>query len=759
MFKKSLAFIVSLVLVFGLVGPGFAAGTKSEESALATEQAMTKGELDSKADNNTAKNKGRMILIDLNRTNYDNFKNIKFLANRLENSGYLGMMNIRGDKGYDDRRNYASMGATGRVNILPETPVDFSQIEVKNLYKYATGQSPKKINLLSVNNLDQYNQSNGEFKSKMGYLGDTLSSNGKKIGILGNSDYYDMVTGHEIRNRDFALMVMDSRGRIEEGNVDFINKKDQSFPFGISTDYDKLKDETKKYYAKTDFLMVNLGDTFRLDEYKVNLNSKTYARMKYRVYNKVSDYLEYVFKMAGKNDTIYILGSFPSKLDYANNRRLAPLVRFDMSESGKGLLLSSTTRRAGVFANLDLGVDILNRFGLKNKEMVGRQLTNKTMDNRDDYMTKEYKKIVAISSIRMTIINIYVAVISVSWILGALALWQRDKLPKKHKKKILNFLKEMVKLGLIMPLAFLSAPILRPGSQAQVTLSIVFMTVLLYILGSRIFKNDDLKQVGFYSILMILLIVVDSVISTPLMQSNIMSYDPMIGARYYGIGNEYEGATIGSAILGIAILLEYKKIPKLWVAIFLFAVLITSAYPSMGANVGGAISESIAYIAFFLLICGVKIDFKKSVLVVAITALIVAVFATADIMLGMGSHLGNFVVQVFRNGPMEIVTVFARKIDMNIQLAQTTVWVNILLVGLLILGFTIFRPNRHFSYMKERYKIVYDGYLAIMVGCVVTLLVNDSGIIAAATDSIYLLIPVIIILINKFNQKEDKYIS
>lgn len=759
MFKKSLAFIVSLVLVFGLVGPGFAAGTKSEESALATEQDMTKGELDSKADNNTAKNKGKVILIDLNRTNYDNFKNIKFLANRLENSGYLGMMNIRGDKGYDDRRNYASMGATGRVNILPETPVDFSQIEGKNLYKYATGQSPKKINLLSVNNLDQYNQSNGEFKSKMGYLGDTLSSNGKKIGILGNSDYYDMVTGHEIRNRDFALMVMDSRGRIEEGNVDFINKKDQSFPFGISTDYDKLKDETKKYYAKTDFLMVNLGDTFRLDEYKVNLNSTTYARMKYRVYNKVSDYLEYVFKMAGKNDTIYILGSFPSKLDYANNRRLAPLVRFDMSESGKGLLLSATTRRAGVFANLDLGVDILNRFGLKNKEMVGRQLTNKTMDNRDDYMTKEYKKIVAISSIRMTIINIYVAVISVSWILGALALWQRDKLPKKHKKKILNFLKEMVKLGLIMPLAFLSAPILRPGSQAQVTLSIVFMTVLLYILGSRIFKNDDLKQVGFYSILMILLIVVDSVISTPLMQSNIMSYDPMIGARYYGIGNEYEGATIGSAILGIAILLEYKKIPKLWVAIFLFAVLITSAYPSMGANVGGAISESIAYIAFFLLICGIKIDFKKSVLVVAITALIVAVFATADIMLGMGSHLGNFVVQVFRNGPMEIVTVFARKIDMNIQLAQTTVWVNILLVGLLILGFTIFRPNRHFGYMKERYKIVYDGYLAIMVGCVVTLLVNDSGIIAAATDSIYLLIPVIIILINKFNQKEDKYIS
>ena len=759
MFKKTLAFIVSLVLVLSLVGPSLAAGSKSEESVFATEQAMTKGELDPKADNNTAKNKGKVILIDLNRTNYDNFKNIKFLANKLENSGYLGMMNIRGDKGYDDRRNYASMGATGRVNILPDTPVNFSQLDNKDLYNYATGQSPKKINLLSINNLDQYNQADGEFKSKMGYLGDTLTTNGKKISVLGNSDYYDMLTGQEIKNRDFALMVMDSRGRVEDGNVDFINKKDQSFPFGISTDYDKLKEETKKYYAKSDLLMVNLGDTYRLDEYKVNLNSKTYTRMKYRVYNQISDYIEYVFKMAGKNDTIYILGSFPSKLDYANNRRLAPLVRFDMSDSGKGLLFSSTTRRIGLFANLDMGVDILSRFGLKNNEMVGRQLTNKAMANRDDYMAKEYKKIVAISSIRMSIINIYVAVISISWILGALALWQRDKLPKKHKKNILNFLKEMVKLGLIMPLAFLSAPILRPGSQVQITLAIVFMTFLLYILGNRLFKNDDLKQVGFFSILMILLIVIDSVISTPLMQSNIMSYDPMIGARYYGIGNEYEGATIGSAILGIAILLEYRKIPKPWVAIFLIVVLITSAYPSMGANVGGAISESIAYIAFFLLICGVKIDFKKSVLVVAVTGLIVVAFAAADIILGLGSHVGNFVSQVIANGPMEIVTVFARKIEMNVQLAQTTVWVNILLVGLLILGFTIFRPNRHFSHMKERYKIVYKGYLAIVIGCLVTLLVNDSGIIAAATDSIYLLIPIIIILINKFNQKSDEYIS
>ena len=181
----------------------------------------------------------------------------------------------------------------------------------------------------------------------------------------------------------------------------------------------------------------------------------------------------------------------------------------------------------------------------------------------------------------------------------------------------------------------------------------------------------------------------------------------------------------------------------------LAVILFISASPGMGANVGGAISECIAYLAFVLLIFGVKIDFKRMIGILVATVLLVAAFATADILLGMQSHLGNFVEQIRINGPMEVVYVFARKIAMNVQLAQTTVWVNILLVGLVILAITIFRPNRNFSLMKKKYPIIYDGFLATIVGCLVTLLVNDSGIIAAATDSIYLLIPILIILINK----------
>lgn len=749
MLKRIMTFIISLMLLSSSLIPVYAKD-KSADLQFATEMQRASGEKDPSADSNTAKNGGKVIIIDINRTSFENFENIKILREKLDKEGYIGLMNIRGDKGYDDRRNYATIGSTGRADIRSDISMKFNQSNKKNanIYKSATGLEPGKINLENINSMDLYNQTKGEYKSKVGYLGDSLISSGKKIAVLGNSDHYDE-DGKILKNRDFCLSVMDSKGRIYAGNIDNINKSNYDFPYGISTDYKKLEEETNKYYKETDLLFVNLGDTYRLDEYKENLNEKTHKQMKFAIYNKVSDYIEHVFNMVGPNDTVYIMSSFPSKLDYVNNRRLAPVVRFDMSDKSKGILQSSTTRRDGVLANMDIGVDVLNRFGLKNKEMVGKKLIGKKMDNNIEFLLKDYKKIVAVSSIRMDIINIYVTFISISWIVAAIALWQKNKLPAKYRNNILFVLKELVKFGLIMPLAFLTAPIFNPTSGVQISILIVAVSLIYYLLARKLFKNDDIMQIGFFSLLMILIITIDSAISTPLMQSNIMSYDPMIGARYYGVGNEYEGVTIGSAILGFAVLVERKKIPKWLTAILLAIILFISAYPGMGANVGGAISECIAYLAFVLLIYDVKIDFKKSMMILIITALLVVVFAGADIMLGMESHLGNFVEQIRINGPMEVVYVFGRKIAMNVQLAQTTIWVNILLVGIVILAITILRPNKNFSLIKKNHGTIYNGFLATIVGCLVTLLVNDSGIIAAATDSIYLLIPILIILINK----------
>ena len=700
-----------------------------------------------------AKEEGKVIYISLNKTNLDDLQKIPVLKEELSKRGYIGLMNTKGDQGNTDSRSYASIGAGGRANVISGGPISFVNLteESGSIYKSVTGKDPKGINNLDINKSININSEKGTYGSTLGLLGQTLADNNKKVALLGNSDIVE--SNNLVKIRNAGLICMDTFGRVNSGNVDNINIEDLSMPYGIRTDYEKLIEETKSYYKNSDALFIELGDTYRLDEYKSNLNEETYNKMKKNIYSNVNTYLNEVFSMVSDNDVIYIVSEFQSKLDYNNRRRLSPVIKF--SDDKKGLLASSTTRRDGIIANLDLGVDILNEFGLKNEVMIGRALNSIEKDNNIDFLSGEYKKIVSINNIRSTVVNTFVGIVSTSWVIAMLALLFKDKLP--HKEKVFIVLKELIKLGLIMPLTLLLSPIFNFKSQLGLVSGVVIMTIILYLSGRILFKNNDIKQMGYYAILTIGLIVIDSVIGTYLMKNCIMSYDAIVGARYYGIGNEYEGVTIASAVFALSVLLNYKKMPK-WLTIILsIVILITSAFPSMGANVGGAISECIAYLLFIMLIFDIKLDFRKIVILGLSAVVLVLVFAGLDLMLGTESHLGVFAQQILQEGPQAIFNTFGRKISMNLKLAKSSVWVNILLVGIAVIGIFIFRPSKHMKNLSDKYPMIFKGFIASMVGCIITLLVNDSGIVAAATASIYILIPILIISINMiiFNDKRE----
>ena len=60
-----------------------------------------------------ANEKGKVILINLNRTNLEDMLSMSILKDKVNKEGYIGLMNIRGDRGTDDKRSYASIGAGG----------------------------------------------------------------------------------------------------------------------------------------------------------------------------------------------------------------------------------------------------------------------------------------------------------------------------------------------------------------------------------------------------------------------------------------------------------------------------------------------------------------------------------------------------------------------------------------------------------------------------------------------------------------------
>ncbi|MCC3867180.1 hypothetical protein [Terrisporobacter mayombei] len=698
-----------------------------------------------------ATEEGKVIYISMNRSNINDLQRIPVLNEKLNKSGYIGLMNTRGDQGNDDARSYASIGAGSRANVISNGPISFVNLTEESglIYKSATGENPKEINNLDINASININVEQGSYGSTLGVLGQTLSDHNKKMALLGNSDIVE--NNNLVKIRNAGLICMDTSGRVYSGNVDNINTKDLSMPYGIRTDYEKLIKETKSYYKDNDALFIELGDTYRLDKYKSNLNEKTYNKIKKNIYTNVNTYLSEVFNMIGKNDVVYIVSESQSDLDYNNKRRLSPVIKF--SDYKKGLLSSATTRRDGIIANLDLGVDILNEFGLSNDIMIGRTFDYIEKDDNIKYLSNQYEKIVSINNIRSTLVNIFVGIVSVSGVMAMLALLFKDKLP--YKDKVFIVLKEFIKLGIIMPLALLSAPIFNAKTQMGIIISVIAMTILIYLSGRLLFKHSDIKQMSYYALLTIGLVVFDSIIGTFFMKYSVMSYDAIVGARYYGVGNEYQGVIIGSAIFGLAVLLDNKRIHKWLVGALFVVILITTASPFMGANVGAAISECVAFLIFMMLIYGVKLDLKKIIMVGLAAFLLVLGFAGLDLLMGTESHLGAFVMEILREGPSAIILTFSRKISMNLKLARSTVWVNILLTGIAVIGIFIFRPSRHMKNISNKYPMIFKGFIASMVGCLIALLVNDSGIVAAATASIYILIPILIISINMiiFNDK------
>lgn len=701
-----------------------------------------------------AAEKSKTIVINMNRTNLNYMDDIPSLKKELESRGYIGLMNVRGDGGSDEKRSYASMGAGAKTNIASSGIFEeFSELSTDEtkLYSSATNKQALSINNPGINKILNHNAQKGQYGAVLGSLGESLANNNLVVSALGNSD---KGFEEEDYNRNFVYMAMDENGRVPLGNVNDINIEDTTMPFGIRTDYNKLKEDTAKYYNSSDVMFVDLGDTYRLDAYKEYLNDESFVKMRKSIYKNIDGYLSFIFDLVNKNDNVYIVSAYPSTIDNKNKRKLSPVIKF--TDNNKGILASATTRRDGIISNVDIGVDILNNYGIKNTNMVGKTLTAIKKDDNIDYLNYDFEKIVSMSKTRPNAVNCFVVIVASSWIIAVLLLVIKNKLPKGKGKFIFKVLKELIKLGMVVPLAFLLAPITGASTQVGILSSIVCIVAILELIGHLLFKRDDIKQLGLYAFITITVIAIDSIFGTYLMKNNIMSYDALIGARYYGIGNEYEGITIASAVFALSVIAQYnKKIPKWLMAIFLGAVLITSAHPSMGANVGGAISETVAYVVFMLFLFDIKVDFKKAFLILVAVCLVVGGFAVSDMIMGTESHLSLFINQILANGPSAIIQTFGRKIAMNVKLAKSSIWVNLLLAGIFIVGGLIFKPGKHFTDMKNKYPMIFKGFGASMIGCITTLLVNDSGIVAAATASIYILIPLVIIIINMIMFKND----
>jgi len=311
-------------------------------------------------------------------------------------------------------------------------------------------------------------------------------------------------------------------------------------------------------------------------------------------------------------------------------------------------------------------------------------------------------------------------------------------------------------LGLaFVPWLLLVFPFWRTSS-----ITITFLILIGIIFLIIFFLNKQSKNpIYLFFVLGILTsssILLDILLGSPMMKTSLLGYDPMVGARFYGIGNEYSGVLLGSSILGSAAFLQYcpNRRNNFLVYGFFLLIVFVSASPQLGTDVGGTITSIVAFLIFVFHLKNKKITIAAFSKISLVLIILILLLISWDLFLGESTHIGRAASLIQREGWQAAQQIIERKLGTNLRLLRYTIWTKVLLTFLLALAILFFHPLGVIKQIVKQYSYLGTGFIGIAVASIVGLAVNDSGVVQAATTILYAACPLVYLVLDERRKKQ-----
>lgn len=257
------------------------------------------------------------------------------------------------------------------------------------------------------------------------------------------------------------------------------------------------------------------------------------------------------------------------------------------------------------------------------------------------------------------------------------------------------------------------------------------------------------RSLVWAAILTTITTLVDQWLGTPLSFDAFLGYSPLVGARYYGLGNEGAALLVGATILSLTLLFDQYR-TRDWAPFarrFLFPLagvvcVVTAAAPFLGANVGVAVWGTLAFALTWASMAGIRNGAKTVLVIAVVVVLLIGAFAAIDLARPAAeqTHLARSLLSAARGGPGELATIVARKAATNVALLIGTNWTVLFLVMVGSLIAVRVRPSDAFREILAEYPHFAAGLTACIVAGVVAYFTEDSGIVV---PSLLLLFPAV----------------
>jgi len=691
----------------------------------------------------TSKKQVVLILADYLSLNDLTISEAEFLQ-ALVNQSLFGLMNVNSASARTSPGTHATISAGrpaygGNSLVVAAKATEIINNEAAGLtYRRYTDNSLKNSEVCILNwpQIIEVNNINSRTKIPVGLIGESLKSVGLKAAVIGNSDLPERV------NRPAALITADFNGITPHGLVgnELLSLSEGFLPW--ITNYEKLIEATLSALKHADFLVVDTGDLSRLEDYSRKGLEKVVAKERKAIIKNIDDYLNRLFNEIDFTHTLLILtSSIPPSSKLVEKNYLVPIV-FATEYSKPGLIYSNTTRREGLITSADLTTTILDylnaNVSIANSKSIGQSISGPVQktDNNLDHILRLNHGLSFIYQIRPLFIKPYI-ILQIITIIFSVSLFF---IFKKIIPLFLNWLSFII----TVPLALLIMGAFRIENYLLYALLALALGLAILIFSKIVSRLTQYEPFVILGLITSFLIVIDLFLGSGLMKHSVLGYDPIIGARFYGIGNEYMGVLIGSSFLGVGSLIKREsKRPFLLIGILYFIFIIWLIFsPDYGANFGG----TVAAVSAFLFWVGrwIKDLFKNPKIIIFTLFLLILLMCFGNLFFSSKqSHIEKAFALLLQKGNREFYEIVVRKIEMNIKLILYTNWSKVFLLALLSMSILFFKPRGFIQYLYQKHRSLYESFTTVLVGSVAALLFNDSGIVAASTAMIYAVYPLL----------------
>ncbi len=551
-----------------------------------------------------------------------------------------------------------------------------------------------------------------------GQLGDELHALGLKTAVIGNADlpgYY---------SRPGALIVMDSRGIVDNGLLgrEVVEK---SSPLPLSSNYNAIL-QAYWDFSNYDVVLIDFGDLARLDRLQSLLSDQQLQNERIKRLQAIDACIGDLQEQIDKKSVIYVLSPTPSRTAFERGELLTPLI---IDKPGfTGVLTSYSTRREGIVSSINLKNSILHDFNPAIRDTIYSHPAQDVYANLNsisqravfDYVNQPW------------VVTIHIAIILFFLVLALMC---------RLKKKSAALTDYLILFALSIPLELLLIANFDVSSRwlfLGLSLGINLILTLFCWFVSRPLKISPLTTILFITIVVIGL---DLILSLGMIENSMFSYRIMSGSRYYGLGNEYMGILIGATIAFTALQLQQSfSYRNLVVVALLFSLVIfLIAYPLFGINVGGSITACIGLGYTYLRYRQQKVNSPKILGLLLGTLALVVVMAIIDLKqpVEIQSHLGRSVNLILAGGWEEVLSIITRKVQMQLRVINYSIWGWVFLFLVLVSTYLVFRPANSIKKTQQQLPVIYGALQGITMAAVIAIIVNDSGITAAAVLALY----------------------